>query len=189
MLSVQWVEYKSIVKTDADIFYDTCSQIRLHWMERGRVEQDPSFKQIIPYIIIQTIDGKKTAVYKRKGSEARLHDLWSAGIGGHINPEDGAHGADSFKDILVAGMERELDEEFSKRPQNQHPVFQGIINEEKTDVGSVHLGAVFKIVTDDVSGFIPGKELVDFKWVDTSTLKSLNMELWSEFTLELLSLL
>ena len=187
-LPEEWVKEKSVVTTDAAAFFEVCKKIGHHWMERGVVEQDPSFKQIIPYIIVQTPDGGKTAVYKRKGSEKRLHDLWSAGIGGHINPKDRNNAFDSFEEIVLAGMARELDEEFAERPENSHPTFLGVINEEATDVGSTHLGAVFRIMAERESTFVPGRELADFQWMDTSALHRLNMELWSRLTLELLFL-
>ncbi|MEA2059972.1 MAG: phosphoesterase [Thermodesulfobacteriota bacterium] len=186
-LPPQWTEEKSIVRLDSQKFYGICAQAGYHWMDRGGVEQDPSFKQIIPYILVQTTAGDQTAVYRRKGSEQRLHDLWSAGIGGHVNQKDITKRADGFADIVKTGMMRELDEEFLKRPENLAPVFWGTINEEKTDVGSVHLGAVFKIAAENMSGFVPGSELVDFKWADTVSLSALNMELWSGLALELLS--
>ena len=187
-LPEEWVREKSVVRTDAAAFFKICAGTGHHWMERGVVEQDPSFKQIIPYTIVQTQDGSRTAVYKRKGSEKRLHDLWSAGVGGHINPEDKMGFSDSFEGIVRAGMARELAEEFAIRPENSPSTFLGIINEEATDVGRVHLGAVFRIMAARDAEFVPGSELVDFQWMDTSALHRLNMELWSMLTLELLSL-
>ncbi|MFO7883970.1 MAG: phosphoesterase [Desulfobacteraceae bacterium] len=186
-LPAEWIKEKSIVRLDFQSFYGICAEAGYHWMERGEIEQDPSVKQIIPYIVVQTAAGDQTAVYRRKGSEQRLHDLWSAGIGGHVNQKDISGIGDGFEEIVKTGMMRELDEEFLNWPQNQKPVFWGTINEEKTDVGSVHLGAVFKITAKDISRFTPGSELVDFKWADTVSLSSLNMELWSGLALELLS--
>jgi predicted NUDIX family phosphoesterase len=81
-------------------------------------------------------------IYNRQGSEKRLHDLWSLGIGGHINPVDQQNQQSSFKDILVSGMERELGEELAKRPKQDIAGFSGIISEDITDVGKVHFGAV-----------------------------------------------
>jgi predicted NUDIX family phosphoesterase len=185
-LPAPWVGKKSIIKTDEAAFFDICERAGFYWKERGVVETDPSFKQIIPYIVLQTADGKQTAIYRRCGSEKRLHDLWSVGIGGHINPEDTNGQAPSFKDILVAGMTRELDEELVKRPNGQAPCFRGTINEEATDVGSVHLGAVFTLLTETPDAFLPGEELKDFTWVDTDTLAGRNLELWSTFALELM---
>ncbi len=151
------------------------------------VENDSSYKQIIPYIVLQTMDSDKTAVYQRQGSEERLHDLWSLGIGGHINPVDMDTSKDAFKQILIAGMERELDEELEQMPEHDQPEFLGVISEDITDVGKVHLGAVFGINTNSPEIFLPGDELFQFKWEKTSDLQQLNLELWSTMAMELLS--
>ncbi len=156
-------------------------------MSRKDVEKDPSYKQIIPYIILQTRDLKKTAIYHRKGNEKRLHDLWSIGMGGHINPIDKDRHNASFRQILMTGMERELNEELEHKPINELPVFLGIISEDITDVGKVHLGAVFRILTEHPEQYLPGAELFQFTWSDTDLLAKLNIELWSTLALSLLS--
>ena len=126
-----------------------------------------------------------TAIYQRHGSEQRLHDLWSLGIGGHINLIDMNTQKDSFKQILIAGMQRELDEELEYMPQNDEPEFAGVISEDITDVGKVHLGAVFRIKTKNYEKYSPGQELFQFKWEKTSNLDQLNLELWSKLALKL----
>jgi predicted NUDIX family phosphoesterase len=69
----------------------------------------------------------------RAGGDARLHDLWSIGVGGHLNPGDGD---------LGSGLLREWDEEVEA---DFTPEFRlvGPLNDDTTDVGSVHLGAVY----------------------------------------------
>lgn len=169
-------------------FTGQCTRSGFAFADRAGAEQDPYRKQIIPYVLIQSLDGGTTAAYCRRGSEKRLHDLWSIGIGGHINPVDRqavGHDTPSFQEILTAGMERELNEELVGRPLDHRPEFMGIISEDLTPVGSVHLGAVFRILTDRPQAFIPGEELYRFTWQPTSGLDGLNMELWSEMALEL----
>lgn len=181
-----WVYPKSIVRNDPEGFFRTCAELNAEFKQRDQVETDPAYKQVIPYVILQSSDRSYTAVYRRAGGEKRLNDLWSVGIGGHVNPVDGDHKNNSFKDLIHAGMMRELDEEFEKRPPDEAPVFLGTINEDRTDVGSVHIAAVFRILTDNRSGYIPGDELADFQWVPTSEVSSLNLELWSVFALKLI---
>ena len=82
-------------------------------------------------------------------------------------------------------MQRELDEELKKMGAEDKPVFTGIINEEETDVGSVHIGAVFRILANNKDDYIGGSELVDFQWFETEKAFTLNLELWSRLTLEL----
>lgn len=186
LLPGPWVQKKSVINIDKNQFFQTCDQAGFAFKPRAIAETDPSFKQIIPYIILQTADRKLTAAYLRNGSEQRLHDLWSVGIGGHINPGD-CRPPSSFEQVLIAGMTRELDEELVKRPDNELPHFCGIINEEETPVGSVHLGAVFTLKTCDPDCFMPGPELTDFTWKRTKTLAQLNLELWSRLALELIA--
>jgi len=187
-LPPSWVKTKSIVPLDQGTFIDKCTLAGFEFIPRQEAENNPGVKQVIPYIVLQTKALDYTAIYNRQGSEKRLHDLWSIGIGGHINPIDQKKKHLSFKDILMSGMERELAEELLDRPKLDPQEFCGIISEEITDVGSVHLGAVFRILTQTPEAYLPGPELSRFQWAKTKDLNKLNMELWSELALELISL-
>lgn len=104
---------------------------------RPQMEEDPSYKQLIPYCIFRC-DGK-IFQYVRGGSggESRLHAKKSVGIGGHISAED--EGGDS--EPYLVGMQRELDEEVTiETPFTEQLV--GLINDDETEVGKVHLGIV-----------------------------------------------
>ena len=100
---------------------------------RAAMESDPSFKQIIPYLVLR--DGERYFLMRRTkaGGDARLHDAWSIGVGGHINPGD----VD-----LAGGLLREWTEELVA---DFVPAFRlvGLLNDDTTDVGRVHLGAVY----------------------------------------------
>ena len=187
LLPASWVQKKTIVPLVLDKFVEKCCDAGFEFINRPDAEKDGSYKQIIPYIILQTRDFEKTAMYNRQGSEKRLHDLWSIGIGGHINPIDMETQADSFLKILNNGMERELNEELEKRPKQDIPSFVGLISEDETDVGKVHLGAVFRILTNSPEKYHPGNELFQFTWEKTKNLERLNLELWSKLALKLLS--
>ena len=91
-LPASWVTDRTVLPMDFSIFADTCTQAGFCFVPRSAAEEDTKKKQIIPYIILQTADGGMTAAYNRQGSEKRLHDLWSIGIGGHINPGGQDHG-------------------------------------------------------------------------------------------------
>jgi len=109
---------------------------------RSKVEKDPSFKQLIPYVIFRHMDNQRCQTvfqYTRgKGmGEGRLHTKHSVGIGGHISAVDAGNGGDSSP--YEAGMQRELEEEVRiDTPYTANCV--GIINDDQTEVGSVHLG-------------------------------------------------
>jgi predicted NUDIX family phosphoesterase len=186
-LPESWVTQKSILPLKWELFVENCSKAGFEFVKRSKAEEDASYKQIIPYIILQTMNADKTAIYQRQGSEQRLHDLWSLGIGGHINPVDMNTKENSFKQILIAGMDRELDEELEQMPKDDFPEFVGVISEDITDVGKVHLGAVFIIKTQNYEKYSPGEELFQFKWEKSSKLEQLNLELWSTLALKLLN--
>ena len=100
---------------------------------REEVERDPSFKQIIPYLVLR--DGERFFLMRRTraGVDARLHDRYSIGVGGHLNPGDGG---------VLGGLRREWHEELVA---GFEPGFRlvGLLNDDTTDVGAVHLGAVY----------------------------------------------
>ncbi|MGD9731334.1 MAG: phosphoesterase [Desulfamplus sp.] len=203
----KWLKDESSIKMGEDIFFCDLltADFTYHWLDRPVAEKERSFKQIIPYIVIQSDNGNITAAYRRKGSESRLHGLWSIGIGGHINPLDislsnlsdsktdlATNSKSDFKKILHSGMIREFNEEIISKPEYSFkPEFMGIINEELTDVGKVHFGVVFKIEAGSCDDFAAGEELVDFQWVKTDSLLTdrctqFNLELWSKLAIKLI---
>ena len=100
---------------------------------RGGMERDRSWKQVIPYLVLR--DGPRYFLMRRTkaGGDARLHDLWTIGVGGHLNPGDGD---------LAGGLRREWREEV-RAPFEPEFELIGLINDDTTDVGSVHVGAVY----------------------------------------------
>lgn len=157
-------------------------------MPRADAEVTPLHKQLIPYMVIRTDDGGRIGCYRRSGSETRLHDLWSCGVGGHINPVDGAATDGNLKEIVDKGLIRELSEEIPRRPPDCRPVFRGIVNEEKTRVGAVHFGLVYTVDVTAPELLTAGKELEGFTWVPTQSVRHLNLELWSLLSLDLIEM-
>jgi predicted NUDIX family phosphoesterase len=100
---------------------------------RALMEEDPAWKQVIPYLVLRDGDAWFLMRRTRAGGDARLHDRWSIGVGGHLNPGDG--------DVL-GGLRREWREEVVA---DFEPVFQsvGLLNDDTTPVGQVHLGLVY----------------------------------------------
>jgi predicted NUDIX family phosphoesterase len=100
---------------------------------RAEMERDPAWKQVIPYLVLR--DGARYFLMRRTkaGGDERLHDRWSIGVGGHLNPGDGD---------LAGGLRREWREEVAA---DFEPEFEllGLLNDDTTDVGSVHVGAVY----------------------------------------------
>jgi len=115
------------------------------WRPRGAVEEDPAFKQLIPYCLLASGAGdeRRFFAYTRGGgqAESRLRARRSVGIGGHVSSTDGSTGDDTSYD---AGMRRELAEEVEITvPWSERCV--GLINDDSNAVGSVHLGVVHVI--------------------------------------------
>jgi predicted NUDIX family phosphoesterase len=127
---------------------------RMSYRPRNEVEKDPGFKQLIPYVIFRHTapDGRPTVFQYTRGvgmGEGRLHRKRSVGIGGHISSIDvGDHAVGS---PYEEGMRRELEEEVAiETPYSARCV--GMINDDETEVGSVHLGIVhlFDVARPDV---------------------------------------
>ncbi len=136
---------------------------------RGEMEEDPSFKQLIPYCVFRHVapDGTVSVFQYTRGKgmgESRLHSKRSIGIGGHISTLDANESSPYEK-----GMQRELDEEVTIGTKYSQSCV-GLINDDQTEVGKVHLGVVhiFDVETpavspneDDIieSGFVPVSEM------------------------------
>lgn len=117
------------------------------FMDRADAEEDPSYKQLIPYALFHHA-GSFLHYYRGKsGGESRLHARGSIGVGGHINPVD--RRADPLgRDTYLAAVERELTEELMMSgTHTNEPI--AILNDDSSEVGKVHLGIVHLIELTD----------------------------------------
>jgi predicted NUDIX family phosphoesterase len=130
------------------------------FLPRSAAEEDPRYRQIIPYVFAGY--SGSWFVMKRlfAQSEARLHGKLSLGIGGHINPVDCAA---SGGDAVLAGLRRELAEEVRVDAAGQ-PEFRGIISDESTAVGRVHLGLVYELACKSGEFEIVEKDKIEGRW-------------------------
>jgi predicted NUDIX family phosphoesterase len=103
---------------------------------RDEVEEDPSYKQLIPYCLFAH-EGE-IFFYRRgkSGGEGRLHAKRSVGIGGHVSSDDETAGSPYDE-----GMRREIAEEVHVEAGWTQTCI-GLINDDQTPVGRVHLGIV-----------------------------------------------
>ncbi len=114
---------------------------------RDEVEDDPGFKQLIPYVIFRHghESGAETVFQYTRGAgqgEGRLHRKKSVGIGGHVSDSDVSDADAPTAGVFEEGMRRELEEEVEiDTPYRSSCV--GMINDDQTPVGSVHLGMVY----------------------------------------------
>jgi predicted NUDIX family phosphoesterase len=148
---------------------------------RYEVETDPSFKQLIPYIVLKC--GEMLFHYRRgsAGTEKRLEALRSVGIGGHISEADTVGGIDPYQ----TGMMRELTEEVDLGCQFTERCI-GFINDDRTLVGSVHLGVVHIFELESCAARSREDALADAgfaKWNELLRCAE-QFETWSQFVLD-----
>ncbi|KIX89940.1 DNA mismatch repair protein MutT [Staphylococcus microti] len=151
---------------------------------RGDMEEDPSFKQLISYCILENEDGD-ILVYQRLsgGGEARLHGLASIGVGGHMNDVPGQ------EDIMVVIQEnasRELLEEVGLTVDETDGLTHiGFINDDNNEVGRVHIGVVFKIKVRKAQVEVRETDTLSIHWQPVDTIDDLSkFESWSALILE-----
>jgi predicted NUDIX family phosphoesterase len=145
---------------------------------RAAMERDPTFKQVIPYLVLR--DGERWFLMRRTraGGDERLHEKWSIGVGGHLNPGDGG---------LERGLLREWQEELVA---GFVPAFRpvGLLNDDTTDVGSVHLGVVYIADAGGRAVAIRETDKLAGEFVETAVVAAGTdrLETWSRLVFEFL---
>lgn len=160
----------------------------LSFRPRSRMETDPRYKQLIPYVLLQwTNESGETCLftYTRGGGsgETRLHAKRSVGIGGHISAEDAAEGADPY----TTGMHRELAEEVEiDSPYTE--TREGLIYDPSNDVGRVHLGVVHRFILERPEVRSNEADLAEGGFVSLVKLhqEMERLETWSQLVLQAL---
>jgi len=165
---------------------DRCLQFILanhSFRSRDIVEEDPSFKQIIPYVVVR--HGGKYLLMRRtnRQTEARLHGKYSVGIGGHINDTEQFAGD---QNVIHAGLERELNEEVRLLGERRSLKLAGIISDDSTPVGQVHLGLIFLLETSNAEYQVNEPDLMTAEWASVEVLRERVplMETWSQIAFE-----
>lgn len=143
------------------------------YARRGSCETDPSYKQIIPYVVFVTSTSyprpaSRVFGYRRDtkgGGDKRLQGKLALGVGGHVNHLDSRRDGvprqlqgTRLGDIW-GGISRELAEEVQLGclpyipPGIVGPVvgplgatLVGLLNDDSTDVGKVHLGLAIRVM-------------------------------------------
>lgn len=162
----------------------------LSYRPRGEMEQDPSFKQLIPYVLFRYVDHDGTPrlfQYKRGGGqgETRLHAKRSVGIGGHISTLDASAG--TAHDVYREGMQRELSEEVVIEAKYTDQLV-GLINDDETPVGQVHLGIVHLYDVDSNNVHPLEADILDagFEPIDQLLGELDDFETWSQIVIKAL---
>ena len=153
--------------------------------KRSELEEDPSFKQIIPYAIIS--NRESFYLFRRRSgqTEKRLHNKFTLGAGGHMNPDDSM---ESKKQYLINELKRELYEEV--RLLNGCSIedveFIGFINDDTIPVGRVHIGLLYNIHVSTKEVYINETDKMTADWVEKSDLAEFyeGMETWSKLVFD-----
>jgi predicted NUDIX family phosphoesterase len=156
---------------------------RGRYLDRPAAEDDPTHKQLIPYVVVRDADRVFLMHRTDAGGDPRLHGRGSIGVGGHLNP------VDDGDDALMTGLRREWSEELEA---DWDPDFQliGLLNDDSNPVGAVHLGVVFSV--DAAGRAVDVREhdklvggFADAAAIDASRDR---LETWSQLVVEALGL-
>ena len=145
------------------------------YLERPAAEEDPSHKQLIPYVLVR--DGQRVFLMERTdaGGDRRLHGKASIGVGGHLNP------VDDGEDALMAGLRREWTEELVA---GWTPEFHlvGMLNDDTNPVGAVHLGVVFEVQADGRAVEVRERDKLTGGFVTAEAVQAVwdRLETWSQ---------
>jgi len=157
------------------------------FIERRQAERDPQFKQLIPYVVVRK--GNECFLFKRLkgGGEERLHNLYSVGVGGHINPVEITDAPE--ENIVLAGAKRELGEEISLELGAERFKIVGLLNDESNEVGTVHAGVVLQVnLKADEEVKIGEKKVLQGEFRNFEELikskDEINFENWSSLVLD-----
>jgi predicted NUDIX family phosphoesterase len=148
---------------------------------RSLMETDPTYKQIIPYLIFSHDNQFFLMQRSAKASEIRLQNKLTLGIGGHVREED------IQENSLFAWATREFHEEVNFAGNvSVQPL--GIINDDSDDVGKVHIGFVFLLKGDSplisVKSELKSGALIS---LDKCIAQKNCMESWSQFVVDYLA--
>ena len=146
---------------------------------RAAMERDPAYKQVIPYLVLRDRGRYFLMRRTRAGGDERLHERFSIGVGGHVNPGD----LD-----LAGGLTREWSEELAA---DFVPEFRllGLLNDDETDVGRVHLGVVYLAEAAGRSVAVRETTKLQGQFVAPAALLAVydRMESWSQLVFDFVS--
>ena len=178
--------FEGLRRVDERALGDLRAAVARHgrYLERPLAEDDPTHKQLIPYVVVRDADAVFLMHRTDAGGDPRLHGKASIGVGGHLNP------VDEGDDALMAGLRREWSEELSA---DWEPEFRlvGLLNDDSNPVGSVHLGVVFEVQADGRPLDVREHEKLTGAFADADALAASwdRFETWSRLVADALGLL
>jgi predicted NUDIX family phosphoesterase len=153
------------------------------FMLRSKAENDPSYKQLIPYVIMNHGDKYLNYVRGKRAGEKRLVGNISIGIGGHINPVDDVSLLGHYQSYLQA-VDREVAEEVNVETKYQDRIV-ALLNDETNEVGQVHLGIVHLRVLEEPAVTRREQMITQMSFMTKAELEKVSesMETWSSLCL------
>jgi len=163
--------------------------------KRNELEEDPSFKQIIPYAVITHKEPKRSGVrrsqsfflFKRTSgqTELRLQNKLSLGVGGHMNP---GNSMESKEQYLINELKREFFEEVKllNGCYIEDIEFIGFINDETIPVSRVHIGLLYNIRVSSKDVYIYETDKMTAAWIEKPNLAEFyeGMETWTKIAFD-----
>jgi len=151
---------------------------------RSEVEDDPTFQQVIPFVVFRHGDRYFLTRRLKASSEKRLRQLYSLGLGGHINPGDVSADGDPVMD----GLRREFEEEVEYAGEFQATLL-GLINDESSPVSKVHLALAFLVdgSSPEISIRETEKLAGELLTLEEMRMYYLEMESWSQIVYDRLT--
>ena len=159
---------------------------------RGLMEQDETYKQIIPYMIFKFEDQLFLMQRAMQASEERLKHKFTLGIGGHVRELDlnnlSSDNLNNYSNNITgeifAWAEREFHEEIEYHG-NLKITTLGLLNDDSNSVGRVHLGLVLLLQGDSPEIKIKSELQSGFLCQITACSEFLErMESWSQIVFE-----
>jgi predicted NUDIX family phosphoesterase len=169
--------WNGISKIDPGLINIINTQYEFH--NRPEMEENDNFKQIIPYLIFMHNDNIFLMKRKPKPGDSRLAGKYTLGIGGHIRKEDL-----SKSNSILEWASREFIEEINY--EGNYDVKElGLINDDNTPVGRVHLGVLYLLKGN--SNLISIRD--EFEWGQLLSLEECKqyypmMETWSQWAFD-----
>lgn len=153
--------------------------------KRNELEEDPSFKQIIPYAIISYKESFYLFHRTSKQTEKRLHNKFSLGVGGHMNPRISMESKEQY---LIDELKREFFEEVKliNGCFIEDIEFIGFINDDTISVGSLHIGLLYNTHVSNKDVYINETDKMTADWIEKTNLADFyeGMETWTKITFD-----
>jgi predicted NUDIX family phosphoesterase len=152
---------------------------------RKELEEDPGFKQIIPYAIISNTDFFYLFKRTSRQREKRLHNQLTLGVGGHMNPGNSKHTEDHY---LFDELKREFFEEVKllNGCLIENIDFIGFINDDSISVGRVHIGLLYHIKVSNKCVSVNETDKMTADWIKKPDLIEFyeGMETWTKIAFD-----